>query len=187
MMRTSILVWMLAALVVLGLLSGCSKEQADPTQNTTTTPTTTAPKDPAKDPIAVEYDHCGLHFKLDSTYTVGLKENDKKTFTFSSGQISGTATFGKLSELGNGATSSQQYANLLMERIKDQSPWVGSSTGFGYYVISTKDDVRMAECLYIHGENAWLVKAQGSTTLNVEELVKIVGRCGLNADEIPVE
>jgi hypothetical protein len=172
-------------MLVAVLFVGCAEEQNETTP-TTTTPTTT-PTQPNKQEIAVEYDHCGLHFKLDSTYSVGLLEDDQNTFTFSNSQLSGTVTFGKLSVIGNGATTSQVYAELLKEQNKDASPWIGTSTGFGYYVITTVEDTLKAECLYISGEYAWLVKAESKSLETPEKLIEVVGRCGLNTDEIPTE
>lgn len=178
----------LALLVLAGLMVGCSKQEPKPTQSTQpATSSTAAPAEPENKPISVEYDHCGLHLKLDETYAVGLEEENKNCFTFDNGQLSGTVTFGKLAEIGNGAKTSKEYALLLMEQNKDLSPWEGTSTGFAYYVVSTRDDTLTAEALYIHGEYAWVVKAQGKGKQSAETLIQVVGRCGLNAEEIPVQ
>lgn len=193
-MRVSLLSWIIALLALLGLLAGCSKDGSEsPDASTTTAPTTAATtpttstppaQEPGRENLTVEYDHCGLHFKLDSTYTVGLQEDDKNVFTFSNDQVDGTVAFGKLSELGNGAKTSQEYANLLLAKYDAEKAWIGTSTGFGYYVINSADGYT-AECLYIHGEYAWLVEAQSSNKDFVEAMIQIIGRCGLNAEEIP--
>lgn len=191
-MKTSILVVMLVLLVLLSAFAGCSKKEADTTTTTTTTsPTTTTAAPPAKDPtnvpLDVEYDHCGLHFKLDSTYTVGLSEENKNILTFSNEQYSGTVVFGTLSELGNGATTSKQYADIMVSQCGDEKAWVGTSTGFGYYYVYTTENAQVAQCLYIHGENAWVVTAQ-SNKIDAEAaktVAQIVGRSGLVAEEIP--
>ena len=199
MFKTKIFAITLVA--ALALLAGCSKGESEslkvtesaPTSSstTTTTPTVTLPKPPAQEPgrehLTVEHDHCGLHFKLDDTYTVGLEDGNKNIFTFANDKINGTVTFGKLSELGNGAKDSQEYANLLFAQYDEESAFVGTSTGFGYYVIHTLENSRTAEILYIHGEYAWLVKAEIQGTDSVDSLIQVIGRCGLNAEEIPVE
>ena len=184
-MNKSVLRVVSVLMLVAVLFAGCAKEQDETTP--TTTPPTTAPTQPNKQELTVEYDHCGLHFKLDSTYSVGLLEDDKNTFTFSNSQISGTVKFGKLKELGNGATTSEQYAKLMESAYKDYSPWVGTSTGFGYYVVSTVEDAVKVECLYISGEYAWLAKAESGVLETPEKLIEVIGRCGLNVDEIPTE
>lgn len=190
-MKTSIWVVLIALLVLLSVLAGCSNKEAVPTATTTTSPTTTTAAPPEKDPnnvpLDVAYDHCGLHFKLDSTYTVGLNEEDKNILTFSNEQYRGTVAFGKLSELGNGATTSKQYAEIMMSQCGDEKAWMGTSTGFGYYYVYTTENTQVAQCLYIHGENAWVVTAQ-SNKIDAEAsktVIQIVGRCGLNAEEIP--
>lgn len=194
-MRVTFWSWIIALLALLGLLAGCSKdgsESPNTTSSSTTTTAATTPtsKPPAQEPgrenLTVEYDHCGLHFKLDSTYTVGLQDENKNVFTFSNNQLNGTVAFGKLSELGNGAKTSQEYANLLLAQYDAEKAWIGTSTGFGYYVINSAEGTNTAECLYIHGEYAWLVKAQSNQKEFVEAMIQIIGRCGLNAEEIPV-
>lgn len=183
-MRISLIAWILALLAMLGLLSGCAKE--DPATDPSTSTTTTASAKPDPQPITVEHDHCGLYLKLDSEFQVGLMEDDKNTLTFSNNKISGSVTFGTLEALGNGAANSKAYADALQQSYGEDKAWVGTGTGFGYYVVSRNDDITLVECLYIHGTSAWLVKAQATGTELTEQMTKIVGRCGLNADEIPV-
>ena len=192
------LICIIALIAVLCLLAGCSEESsADSTTSTSTSTTssstqttTTTPSVPTQEPgrenLTVEYDHQGLHFKLDSSFTVGLQDDNKNIFTFSNDLMSGTVTFGKLSELNNGAKNSEEYATLLKTQYGD-SAWVGTSTGFGYYVVNTADGKTTVECLYIYDQYAWLVKAEGSNKDAAQAMIQIIGRCGHNADEIPVE
>ena len=177
----------LALLMLLAMFAGCAKEEEATATDSTTTSAPTSPTDPNNQTLNVEYDHCGLHFKLDSTYSVGLLEGDKNTFTFGNDQISGSVTFGKLADLGDGAGTSQAYADALLAKYGQDNAWIGTSTGFGYYVVSTNGGVTTVECLYIHGQNAWLTSACSTDSQLTEKMVQLIGRCGLNADEIPVE
>lgn len=180
----------LALVLALALLTGCGKEEdsAPTTAATTTAPpvTTTAPADPVPEEITVEHDHRGLHIKLDSSFTVGLAEDDENTFTFENEQISGSVTFGALEALSGGAATSKEYAETLKEQYGAENARIGTSTNVAFYVIHEDDTGITVESLYIHGQKGWLVTVESANGELTNQMVKIVGLCGMNADEIPV-
>lgn len=191
-MKKTTLALIMALSLTAGCLAGCGSEDSSETTaatTATTTTSTTAPttdetQEPQPENVTVEHEHCGLHVKLDSTFEVGLDEADRNTFTFTNGDISGTVAFAPLTELAGDATTSKEYAEGLKAQYGEAT--IGTSTNIAFYVIHEDEAGITVESLYIHGENGWLVTARSTDDPLTNRLVKIVGLCGINADQIPV-
>lgn len=185
-MRLSIISILLALLMLLAGLTGCARESANTDTPTTTAPTsstTQKPQEPA-DP-QVQYDHCGLIIKMEQSFTAAPDKDDETLFTFQREDISGSVRFGALAELGDGAATSLEYAEALEAEYGEDNAWIGCSTGIGYYVVSRNDSGTLVQCLYIYNDVCWLVEAQSTDSSLTEQMTKIVGRCGWNAQNIP--
>ncbi len=181
-MRLSIIALIAAILMLLAGLSGCAKEKPTPTTVTTTAPTQSE-NQPEPEATPVQHMHCGLTLKLDTSFTTTTSAEDSNVFTFKNDKISGTVRFGALSELGNGAAQSKQYAETLKAQYGDAA-WVGSGTGVGYYVVIKGESDTTVKCLYIYDQVSWLVEVKGDSSVT-EQMTHIAGRCGWNAEQIP--
>lgn len=180
----------LSAAVCLCLVA-CGQEVPQPshTAPTATAPTTqsTPPTEttaPAQTVTQVPVRFQGLRFYLDDTYTTG--EEDGK-LTFKNAAIEGGVESGLLSRLTGGyAQTSADYAKYLQKDLQDdhEKIWVGSSTGIGFYIVFEDPDQIRVQCLYVQGNEAWNIWAESSDHAQLEELIRICGKCVMASEEI---
>lgn len=192
MKKTTAIVLSAASLCI--LLAGCGQTDPQPTDTVPTTQTTapaetatpTEATDPtvpteAVTPVPVQFK--GLRFHLDDTYTTG--EEDGK-FTFRNAAIQGGVESDSLSKLTGGfAQTSGEYATYLQKELQDdhEKVWVGSSTGIGFYIVFEDPDQIRVQCLYVKGNNAWNIWAESSDSAQLEELIRICGKCSMVSEE----
>ena len=186
MKKTTIALGLALALAA-GSLAGCSGEDAakETTAATTTASTAAVPqKNPSKpEATPVKHDHNGLKVPLDSSFTVGLDEENKNIFTFKNETISGTVQFAPLAELAGDITTSKDYAASLVEKYGEDFSRMGTSTNIAFYVIHEDTGVSV-ESLYIYEGNGWLVKVSSEKEA-ANALVKIAGLCTIDPEKIP--
>lgn len=184
----NILALALAMILVLGCFTGCAGEQKEEGETTKATQETSSAPTKETEETSVEYDHRGLHFKLDSSFTAGVSEDDSESFSFQNDQIQGAVEFGPLSQLtGGAADTSRGYAEHLLEEqgSSHSDAWVGTSTGFCYYVVFEDADSILVQGLYVNGQQGWSIWAQSTDPEMVDQLIRIVGRCAVVAEEVP--
>lgn len=185
----------LSAAALCCCLAGCGQEDVSPTQTTpptqateATQPTqTTQATEPSAtvEPSPMACNYKGLHFDLDISYTT---EEDGDKLTFQNDTIQGSVEFGPLSKMTGGfAQTSADYAKYLQQQLQAdyEKVWVGSSTGFGFYLVLQDPDETQVRCLYVKDDLAWNICAQSTDAALTEELIWICGRCAIVSEEIP--
>lgn len=192
---------MTGALALTALLlgaAGCSKEPAAQESLSTVPtlaepqPTTSVNPAPSTPPTGnkVSYQHCGLRIYIPEGGQAAPSEEDATLFTFEARSITGTVRFGSLDQLGEGAASSEAYADLMVEKYGAESTLKGTGTMVAYYALRSDGDDRYMYSLYTYKAPesdttvCWLVEAKGSKD-DLQYMQMIVGQCGYNADQIP--